>query len=117
MQGAFLTLLLGLIGGIDSSQSVSVANSFDGVWVVSILTEKGTCPQEVTWAVTVENGAIEYSGGLSKGTLSANGNVRLRITLGSEAVIASGSVKGESGIGTWRDSSKRCSGHWTAIKD
>lgn len=109
-----LACMLGTAGGISVS---SAAEAYNGLWIVSLTTEIGTCPSSPTIVVSVINGAVQTVGfGQSTGHISPQGTVILRVTNGTSVLTARGAVKASAGTGTWRVPSQQCIGRWTAAR-
>jgi hypothetical protein len=91
------------------------ARPFDGMWTVVVTTEKGACPQVMTFVVAVQNGAIENAA--FKGLISNRGSVYLAFGSGSEAINAQGKERGLICGGVWRETTEQCAGHWKSSRN
>jgi hypothetical protein len=97
--------------------SAPAATSFDGVWSVVIITEKGTCDRAYRYPVRVQNGKVMYGGEASfnvSGQVDARGRVRVSIRRGEQGASASGRLSQSEGAGSWKSFAGECAGNWTA---
>ena len=94
--------------------------SFDGLWSIEIVTERGDCDKAYRYPVAVENGRVRNAGPVSlaiSGSVADNGTVTGRIGRGSYGAEVRGQLMGASGRGSWSASgSAVCSGYWVAEK-
>ena len=98
----------------------SRTRSFDGLWSIEIVTERGDCDRAYRYPVAVENGRVRNAGPVTfaiSGSISDNGTVVGRIGRGSYGAEVRGQLMGASGRGFWSASgSAMCSGYWVAEK-
>src|SRR5262249_47403439 len=62
--------------------------SFDGIWSVLIVTEKGTCDRAYRYPVRISHGAVGYAGEASfnvSGHVQSNGVVTVTVSRGSQS--------------------------------
>jgi len=91
--------------------------SFDGVWSVLIVTEKGTCDRAYRYPVRISNGSVGYAGEASfnvSGSVGAGGAVTVMVSKGNQSARGSGQLSASDGSGHWVAGSGGCSGTWTA---
>jgi hypothetical protein len=87
---------------------------FDGMWYVSIVTNKGECPNVNRRPVRISSGVVSSAdmGLVISGNVSASGQVTVMVTQGQKSAAGSGRLSGRVGSGTWIGDS--CSGTWSA---
>lgn len=95
------------------------ARSFDGLWSVLIITEKGTCDRGYRYAVRIQRGVVAHADPASssftiRGRVSAGGQIKVSVIRGDKRADGSGRMGRTSGSGTWRSARGECSGVWTA---
>ena len=92
------------------------ANSYDGMWSVTIMTQAGNCPSSLRYAVRVAKGRV-YGDDQSydvNGSVAANGATRVTVSEKGQSASGTGRLSGNAGAGRWRTSTGECSGQWTA---
>jgi hypothetical protein len=89
--------------------------AFDGRWSIAIETVKGSCDRGYRVGLDIANGVVAYEG-TPYGRVTANGRVRVHLTIGEQRADGSGRLSQTSGAGVWRGvgSSGKCSGRWSA---
>ncbi len=98
-----------------SSSSSSTLPRYDGVWSVSIVTEKGTCDRGYRYPIRNENGVLANAGDAAftiTGKVAPTGSITVTVSHGSSSASGSGRLAGSIGEGLWRGG--ECSGTWTA---
>jgi hypothetical protein len=88
---------------------------YDGLWSVSIVTEKGDCDRGYRYPIRISNGALVNAGdSMFKigGNVNPNGAITVSVTAAGKSANGSGKLAGDSGGGSWRGG--QCSGTWTA---
>jgi hypothetical protein len=108
--GALLAASL-LVG---STSSFAVPR-YDGLWSVSIVTEKGDCDRGYLYPIRISNGTLGNAGdSVFKigGNVNPNGAITVSVSAGGKSASGSGKLAGDSGGGSWRGG--ECSGSWTA---
>jgi hypothetical protein len=91
------------------------APRYDGVWSVSIVTNKGDCLASYRYPLRIANGILVNGGDIMidvSGKVAPSGAVKVTVSHGDTSAIGSGRLSGSSGHGSWRGAS--CSGSWTA---
>jgi hypothetical protein len=89
-----------------AASGTNAVPGFDGLWSVSIVTEKGACDRGYRYPVRITNGVLANAGSVN---ISIVGKVQ---PTGAITVIVS--AAGKSANGTGRLSGDECSGTWTA---
>jgi len=94
---------------------VGSAPSYDGVWSVVIMTERGSCDRAYRYPIRIQNGAVLAEGSSPAtitGKVAGNGSVTVTVSAGSKSAIGSGRLSGTAGVGSWKGG--ECSGTWEA---
>jgi hypothetical protein len=95
--------------------TASSAPSYDGVWSVVIITEKGSCDRAYRYPVRIQNNSVLNDGSSPAtitGKVASNGSVTVNVTAGNKSASGSGRLSGALGGGSWRGGD--CSGTWEA---
>jgi hypothetical protein len=114
---AAASLALGIATALGAAAPATSAPSFDGVWSVVIVTEKGSCDRAYRYPIRIQNGSLlnEGSGPATiNGKVAGNGAVTVTVNAGSKSAIGSGRLSGTIGVGTWKGGD--CAGTWEAEK-
>jgi len=99
---------------IASTASFAVPR-YDGLWSVSIVTEKGDCDRGYRYPVRISNGMLANAGDsvfTISGRVVGTGAITVTVSAGGKSASGSGRLAGNSGMGSWSGDS--CSGSWTA---
>jgi hypothetical protein len=112
-------LLLGTSAVIGVVTAAAARTRFDGVWSVSIVTERGNCERGYRAPVSIVNGVVEHgpSGDSSfsiAGRVVTSGAVRVSVRRGDQFAEGSGHLGAFTGQGRWMSPSSGCAGYWTA---
>ena len=90
--------------------------AYDGLWSVSIVTEKGDCDRGYRYPIRIENGALANAGSVTaitiNGKVQPTGAITVIVSSGSKSATGSGRLSGDLGEGHWTGG--ECSGSWTA---
>ena len=114
LSGALFTL-------VAASATVATTSSYavpayDGLWSVSIITEKGDCDRGYRYPIRIQNGALANAGNVTaitiNGKVQPTGAITVIVSAGSKSASGSGRLSGDLGEGHW--SGGECSGSWTA---
>ena len=114
LSGALFTL-------VAASATVATTSSYavpayDGLWSVSIVTEKGDCDRGYRYPIRIQNGALANAGNVTavsiNGKVQPTGAITVIVSSGSKSATGSGRLSGDLGEGHW--SGGECSGSWTA---
>jgi hypothetical protein len=88
---------------------------YDGLWSVSILTEKGDCDRGYRYPVRISNGTLANAGDsifTISGKVGGSGAITVMVTAGGRSATGFGRLAGNMGGGSWAGGA--CSGSWTA---
>jgi hypothetical protein len=88
---------------------------YDGLWSVSIVTQKGDCDPGYRYPVRIANGALVSAGDSPfniTGRVAQTGAITVTVAAGGKSATGSGQLAGDGGGGLWTGGS--CSGSWTA---
>ena len=88
---------------------------FDGVWSVSIVTEKGSCDRGYRYPIRIAKGSLSNAGNTGfviSGRVNDSGSIMVKVSHGDKSANGAGRLAGKSGGGRW--SAGSCSGVWTA---
>ena len=108
-------LALGCVSALGMARPATSAPSFDGVWSVVIVTEKGACDRAYRYPIRISKGAVVNEGSSPatiSGKVASNGAVTVTVSAGSRSAIGSGRLSGAAGVGSWRGGD--CTGTWEA---
>jgi len=95
--------------------SSTPAPHYDGLWSVSIVTEKGACDRGYRYPIRISNGTVLNAGDAVvtiTGKVAPAGTVTVKVSHGGSSATGSGRLAGGIGEGSW--SGGDCSGTWTA---
>jgi hypothetical protein len=98
-----------------SSTSSFAVPGYDGLWSVSIVTEKGDCDRGYRYPVRISNGTLVNAGDQMftiSGNVNATGAITVSVSAAGKSANGSGKLAGDIGGGRWRGG--QCSGSWTA---
>lgn len=98
-----------------SATSNAAAPRYDGMWSVSIVTEKGDCDRGYRYPIRIANGTLANGGGdpfTISGRVAPSGAITVTVSHGDKSATGSGRLAGDSGEGRWTGGA--CSGTWTA---
>ena len=97
------------------SPASSAAPRFDGLWSVSIVTEKGDCDPGYRYPVRIANGQLVNAGDTAftiSGKVAQTGSVIVTVAAAGKSATGIGQLAGDAGGGHWTGGA--CSGSWTA---
>ena len=90
--------------------------AYDGLWSVSIVTEKGDCDRGYRYPIRISNGVLANAGNVTaidiNGKVQHTGAITVTVSGGGKSAIGSGRLAGNIGEGHWTGG--ECSGSWTA---
>jgi hypothetical protein len=98
-----------------SASSNAAAPRYDGLWSVSIVTEKGDCDRGYRYPIRISNGTLVNGGSdpfTISGKVASTGAITVTLSHGGKSATGSGRLAGDAGEGHWTGGS--CSGTWTA---
>ena len=99
---------------IASTASLAVPR-YDGLWSVSIVTEKGDCDRGYRYPIRISNGLLANAGDsvfTITGKVGGAGAITVTVSGGGRSATGSGRLARNTGMGSWMGGS--CSGSWTA---
>jgi hypothetical protein len=99
---------------IASTASFAVPR-YDGLWSVSIVTEKGDCDRGYRYPIRISNGTLANAGDTVftiTGKVGGTGAITVTVSGGGKSATGSGRLAGNMGVGSWIGGA--CSGSWTA---
>ncbi len=91
------------------------APAYDGLWSVSIVTEKGDCDRGYRYPVRITNGVLQNAGSVNiaiNGKVQPTGAITVMVSAAGKSANGTGRLSGDLGEGRW--SGGECSGTWTA---
>jgi hypothetical protein len=98
-----------------SATSNAAAPHYDGLWSVSIVTEKGDCDRGYRYPIRISNGTLANGGNdpfTISGKVAPTGAITVVVSHGDKSATGAGRLEGDSGEGYWTGGA--CSGTWTA---
>ena len=98
-----------------SATSNAAVPRYDGVWSVSIITEKGDCDRGYRYPIRISNGVLANGGSdpfTISGQVSPSGAIVVTVSAGNKSATGSGRLAGNIGAGHWQGGA--CSGTWSA---
>lgn len=98
-----------------AASATAGAHRYDGLWSVSVVTEKGDCDRGYRYPIRIAHGILVNGGEAAfdiSGRVMATGSITVTISHGSRSAKGSGRLAHDSGAGSWTAGS--CSGTWTA---
>jgi hypothetical protein len=88
---------------------------YDGLWSVSIITEKGACDRGYRYPIRISNGVLANAGDVAvniAGKVMPTGAVTVMVSAAGKSANGTGRLSGNLGEGSWTGGD--CSGTWTA---
>ena len=114
LSGALFTLVAA--SATVAATSTYAVPVYDGLWSVSIITEKGDCDRGYRYPIRIQNGSLANAGSVTaitiNGKVQPTGAITVIVSAGSRSASGSGRLSGDLGEGHW--SGGECSGSWTA---
>jgi hypothetical protein len=98
-----------------ASSGTYSAPAYDGLWSVSIVTEKGDCDRGYRYPVRITNGVLANAGSVKvdiAGKVQPTGAVTVMVSAAGKSANGTGRLSGDLGEGRWTGG--ECSGTWTA---
>src|ERR1700752_4931228 len=95
--------------------SIYALPGYDGLWSVSIVTEKGTCDRGYRYPIRISNGVLANAGDVAvniAGKVMPTGAVTVMVSAAGKSANGPGRPSGNLGEGSWTGGD--CSGTWTA---
>jgi hypothetical protein len=97
------------------NHAIAASSSYDGLWHVSIVTNKGECNSSYHYPIRIANGALsnaDATGLAISGRVHDGGQVAVVVMSNKGRATGHGHLSGRSGAGRWHG--EKCSGSWTA---
>jgi len=104
-----------MVSAIVASTASFAVPRYDGLWSVSIVTEKGDCDRGYRYPIRISNGLLGNAGNSGftiTGRVGGAGAITVTVSGGGRSATGSGRLAGNMGMGSWIGGS--CSGSWTA---
>ena len=98
-----------------ASSGTNAVPGFDGLWSVSIVTEKGACDRGYRYPVRITNGVLANAGSVNisiVGKVQPTGAITVMVSAAGKSANGTGRLSGDLGEGRWTGG--ECSGSWTA---
>ena len=98
-----------------ATTSTFAVPAYDGLWSVSIITEKGACDRGYRYPIRISNGMLANAGDVAvniAGKVMPTGAVTVMVSAAGKSANGSGRLSGNLGEGSWTGGD--CSGTWTA---
>jgi hypothetical protein len=98
-----------------ATTSTFAVPAYDGLWSVSIVTEKGTCDRGYRYPIRISNGVLANAGDVAvniAGKVMPTGAITVVVSAAGKSANGSGRLSGNLGEGSWTGGD--CSGTWTA---
>ena len=98
-----------------SATSNAAAPRYDGIWSVSIITEKGDCDRGYRYPIRISHGVLANGGSdpfTITGNVTPSGAIVVTVSAGNKSATGLGRLAGNGGAGLWQAGS--CSGSWSA---
>jgi hypothetical protein len=89
--------------------------AYDGLWSVSVVTEKGDCDRGYRYPIRISDGLLANAGDAGftiTGKVLPTGAITVTVSAAGKSASGSGRLSGAIGAGSW--SGGECSGSWTA---
>jgi hypothetical protein len=99
---------------IAATQSFAVPG-YDGLWSVSVVTEKGDCDRGYRYPIRISNGQLINAGDAVftvSGKVAPTGAITVTVSAAGKSATGAGHLAGSMGGGSWHGG--ECSGTWTA---
>jgi hypothetical protein len=112
--GGFLAAAVIAAGSMASTASFALPR-YDGLWSVSIVTQKGDCDPGYRYPVRITNGTLSNAGDSNftvSGKVGTTGAITVIVSAAGRSATGSGRLAGDAGTGSWVGGA--CSGTWTA---
>jgi len=110
--------LFAVVAGATTFLAASGTNAvpaFDGLWSVSIVTEKGACDRGYRYPIRITNGVLANAGSVNitiAGKVQPTGAITVMVSAAGKSANGTGRLSGDIGEGRWTGG--ECSGTWTA---
>jgi hypothetical protein len=108
-------IAISLAGALGAAAPAAATPTYDGLWSVVIVTQKGSCDKAYRYPVRIANGAVQNDGPSLinvSGKVGGNGAVTVLVSAGDKSATGVGKLNGKVGGGKW--SGGECAGIWEA---
>ena len=98
-----------------ATTSTYAVPGYDGLWSVSIVTQKGDCDRGYRYPIRISNGQLANAGDTNfsiSGKVGDTGSVTVTVAAAGKSATGSGRLTADAGGGHWTGGA--CSGSWTA---
>ena len=103
-------------GALGAAAPAAATPNYDGLWSVSIVTEKGDCDRGYRYPIRISNGQVVNAGDttftISGKIAPTTGTITVTVAAAGKSATGSGRLAGDMGGGHWTGGA--CSGSWTA---
>jgi hypothetical protein len=106
---------ISLAGALGAAAPAAATPNYDGLWSVTIMTQKGNCDASYRYPVRISNGAVQNDGPSLisvSGKVGGNGAVTVLVSAGDKSANGTGKLSAKVGGGVWSGGS--CAGRWEA---
>jgi hypothetical protein len=113
-------LLLTMSVVVGFASEAMARTRFDGLWSVSIVTQRGNCDRSYRYPVAITNGVIQQAVNQSDasvaivGRVTGSGAVAVNVRRGDQFAHGSGRLNTVAGQGQWLSPTSGCTGYWVA---
>jgi hypothetical protein len=112
-------LFLAASASINVASEASARTRFDGIWSVSIVTQRGNCERSYRYPVAITNGVVQAAGQgdasvAIAGRVTGSGAVAVSVRRADQFAHGSGRLNSVAGQGQWFSPSSGCAGYWVA---
>ena len=114
-RAALALIAISFAGALGAAAPATATPNYDGLWSVTIMTQKGNCDASYRYPVRISNGAVQNDGPSLinvSGKVGGNGAVTVLVSAGDKSATGTGRLSGKAGGGQW--SGAGCGGHWEA---
>jgi len=113
-------LLLATAAVVGLASEAGAGTRFDGLWSVSIVTQRGNCDRSLRYPVAITNGVVQQAVNQSDASVAINGRVTgsgavaVSVSSGGQFARGSGRLNAVGGQGQWLSPTSGCAGYWVA---
>ena len=114
-RAALALTAISFAGALVAAAPATATPNYDGLWSVTIMTQKGNCDASYRYPVRISNGAVQNDGPSLinvSGKVGGNGAVTVLVSAGDKSANGTGKLSAKVGGGVWAGGS--CAGRWEA---
>jgi hypothetical protein len=114
-RAALALTAISFAGALVAAAPATATPNYDGLWSVTIMTQKGNCDASYRYPVRISNGAVQSDGPSLinvSGKVGGNGAVTVMVSAGDKSANGTGKLSAKVGGGVWAGGS--CAGRWEA---